>query len=63
MHAKIVRLAELIELGYQLRGVEPHLDGGLTMRMRHGRSTEALEFAFYEVPSIHLATKVVGKAG
>ena len=63
VNAKVVRLVDLVEAGFAIRAVEPAPDGGLTMRLAQGDDARALEFAFYEVPAILQATKVVGTAG
>jgi hypothetical protein len=62
MNPKVVKLVALVEDGFAIRGARPRRDGGIRLRVGRGRRVEVFDFAFYEVPAIHHATRFVGVA-
>lgn len=63
MNRKVVRLVNLVDQGFAVESVDVDLDGGVCLHLGRGPARDELRFAFYEVPAIHAATKVVGVAG
>lgn len=63
MIAKVVRLLELIDAGFEVSALEQTVSGGVHIGLEHAGRTEAVDLAFYEVPATLCHSLLTGVAG